>query len=66
MEALTNAVGTAEGIHQGIPISWARSVGTGATPSTDPGFELCTPKSIPGLGQVSGICPEGPTLAART
>jgi type IV pilus assembly protein PilY1 len=39
----------------------------GKTPallSTDSGFELCTAKAAPagGLGDVVGICPEGPTL----
>ena len=39
----------------------------GKTPtlaSSDPGFELCTAKDAPagGLGDVVGICPEGPTL----
>jgi type IV pilus assembly protein PilY1 len=34
------------------------------TPNTDAGFELCTEKAAPagGLGDVIGICPEGPTL----
>jgi type IV pilus assembly protein PilY1 len=32
--------------------------------TTDPGFELCTAKTAPagGLGDVVGLCPEGPTL----
>ena len=28
-----------------------------------PGFELCTGKTVTALGDVSGICPEGPTVA---
>jgi type IV pilus assembly protein PilY1 len=37
---------------------------TPTTPVTDPGFELCSAKDAPsgGLGDVVGICPEGPTL----
>jgi type IV pilus assembly protein PilY1 len=62
IEALTNAVGTAEGITSNSYFV-GKIIGTGATATTDSGFELCTPKTIPGLGQVSGICPEGPTLA---
>jgi type IV pilus assembly protein PilY1 len=62
VESLTNAVGAAEGVTSGSYFV-GKIVGTGATGSTDSGFELCTPKTIPGLGQVSGICPEGPTLA---
>ncbi|MCC7484308.1 MAG: hypothetical protein IT529_04915 [Burkholderiales bacterium] len=61
-EALTNAVGSAEGI-TGNSYFVGKIIGSGATLATDTGFELCTPKAIPGLGQVSGICPEGPTLA---
>ena len=60
VEALTNAVGTAENITGSYFVG--KIVGTGATATTDTGYELCTPKTIPGLGQVSGICPEGPTL----
>ncbi|MGZ8228166.1 MAG: pilus assembly protein [Burkholderiales bacterium] len=60
--ALANAVGTAEGITGGsYPVG--KMLGGSATPSSDAGFELCTPKTIDGLGDVSGICPEGPTLA---
>ena len=61
-EALTNAVGNAENITNNSYFA-GKIIGTGATPSGDPGFELCTPKTIPGLGQVSGICPEGATLS---
>jgi len=61
-EALTKVVGDMENITNNSYFV-GKIVGTGATPSADPGFELCTPKTIPGLGQVSGICPEGPTLA---
>lgn len=61
-EALTKVVGDMENITNNAYFI-GKIIGTGATPSADPGFELCTPKTIPGLGQVSGICPEGPTLA---
>jgi type IV pilus assembly protein PilY1 len=49
-------------------VSGSNSFFYGRTPSTavtDPGFELCTAKAAPagGLGDVVGICPEGPTLA---
>ena len=61
-QQLTDAVGDAEGISNGSYFI-GKIIGSGATPSNDSGFELCTPKNIPGLGQVSGICPEGPTVA---
>lgn len=59
--ALTTAIGDAgaEGISGGT--YFAGKV-LGVTPSGDAGFELCTPKTITALGDVSGICPEGPTL----
>jgi type IV pilus assembly protein PilY1 len=60
--ALTDAVGAAEGINASN-FFVGKLVGTGGTPTTDPGFELCTAKTITGLGNVSGICPEGPTVA---
>lgn len=61
-EDVTNAVGTGEGI-TGTTRYVGKIIGAGATGPGDAGFELCTAKTIPGLGQVSGICPEGPTLA---
>ena len=60
MADLTNTVGTAEGITNGN-FFVGKLVGTPSTPNTDTGFELCTAKTITGLGDVSGICPEGPT-----
>jgi type IV pilus assembly protein PilY1 len=59
---LTDFVGGAEGINGGSYFI-GKLVGATPTPSSDAGFELCTPKTIPGLGDVSGICPEGPTVA---
>lgn len=61
-EQKSNSVGDGEGI-TGTSRYVGKIVGTGATATGDTGFELCTAKTIPGLGQVSGICPEGPTLA---
>ena len=59
--ALTTAIGdaSAEAITGGT--YFAGKV-LGVTAAADPGFELCTPKTITALGEVSGICPEGPTL----
>ncbi|MCC7487849.1 MAG: hypothetical protein IT529_23005 [Burkholderiales bacterium] len=59
---LSTAVGNAEGITGGTYFV-GKILGAGGTPVTNPGYELCTPKTIPGLGDVSGICPEGPTVA---
>jgi type IV pilus assembly protein PilY1 len=60
--ALTNAVGTAEGITGGTSFV-GKMIGSSPTPAANPGFELCTAKTISALGDVSGICPEGPTVA---
>ena len=65
---LTNIVGDAEGItydavKNNVGFFAGKLIGAAPTPATDVGFELCTAKNIPGLGDVSGICPEGPTLA---
>ena len=60
--ALTNAVGDAEGI-TGKPFFVGKLIGTGGTSSSSADFELCTAKNISAFGNVSGICPEGPTLA---
>jgi type IV pilus assembly protein PilY1 len=55
---LTNAVGDAEGITNGNYFIGKRTGdGSGTT-----GFELCTAKTVTAFGDVSGICPEGPTL----
>src|SRR5262249_15252058 len=66
-QALTDRVGDTEGITVNAngtnPFFIGKIVGSAATPSSASDFELCTPKTIPGLGQVAGICPEGPTLA---
>lgn len=63
---LTNTVGaaaTGENI-TGSSFFVGKIVSPGTpTLSTDPGFELCTSKSVSGLGHLSGICPEGPTLS---
>ena len=61
-EQATNAVGSGEGIN-GTTHYVGKIIGSGATATGDAGFELCSAKNVPGLGQVSGICPEGPTLA---
>jgi type IV pilus assembly protein PilY1 len=55
---LTNTVGDLEGITNGSFFVGKRVGDTLATP----GFELCTQKTISALGDVSGICPEGPTV----
>jgi type IV pilus assembly protein PilY1 len=65
---LTNVVGDKEGItydavKNNIGYFVGKILGSSATPATDVGFELCSPKNIPGLGDVSGVCPEGPTVA---
>lgn len=59
---LANLVGDGEGITNTTRF-FGKIIGTGATPSTDSGFELCSAKTVTALGQVSGICPEGPTIA---
>ncbi|MEQ8661240.1 MAG: PilC/PilY family type IV pilus protein, partial [Gammaproteobacteria bacterium] len=55
--ALTNAVGDAEGI-TGREFFVGR-VGAAGLPGND---ELCTAKTVSGLGEVVGVCPEGPTI----
>ena len=60
--SLANIVGDGEGI-TGTTRFFGKTIGTGATLSTDSGFELCSAKNVTALGQVSGICPEGPTIA---
>lgn len=60
--ALTNSVGDNEGI-TGRPYFIGKMLGSTPTPPADPGFELCTAKTITALGDASGICPEGPTTA---
>jgi type IV pilus assembly protein PilY1 len=60
--ALTNTVGTAEGITNNNYFI-GKMLGSSATPSSSTGFELCTAKTVTAFGDVSGICPEGPTLA---
>src|SRR5690606_11444129 len=53
LDALINAVGTAEAI------SGSYFVGMAGTESDD---ELCTPKSITNLSDVKGTCPDAPRL----
>ena len=65
VQALTTTVGNSEaGADQ---VSGTNQFFYGRTPTllnTDAGFELCSAKTAPGggLGDVIGICPEGPTL----
>lgn len=62
LASLTNTVGDAEGITNSSYFV-GKLIGGSPTPTTDPGFELCTGKTIAAFGDVSGICPEGPTAA---
>ena len=55
--ALTNAVGAAESI-DGNSFFVGR-VGAKGLPGND---EFCTAKTVSGLGEVVGVCPEGPTI----
>ncbi len=57
---LTTTLGDAEGITNG---KYFAGKILGVTGVADPGFELCTSKTITALSDVSGICPEGPTLS---
>lgn len=60
--ALTNTVGQIEGIN-GNNFFVGKMVGSSPTPTGDAnGFELCTGKTVGAFGDISGICPEGPTL----
>ena len=64
-QQLTQTVGNSESGSDAV--SGANEFFYGKTPtlaSTDTGFELCSAKTAPsgGLGDVVGICPEGPTL----
>ena len=65
-QQLTQAVGSAE--PGADAVSGTNQFFYGKTPSlasSDPGYELCSAKQAPagwGLGDVVGICPEGPTL----
>jgi type IV pilus assembly protein PilY1 len=60
--ALTNIVGNNQNENINGGTYFAGKV-IGSTPAGDPGFELCTAKTITAFGDVSGICPEGPTTA---
>jgi type IV pilus assembly protein PilY1 len=65
VQQLTTAVGNAE--PGADAVSGTNRFFYGKDPAlagTDPGFELCSAKNAPGggLGDVIGICPEGPTL----
>ena len=55
---LTNTVGAAEALHGKNFFIGKMSGDT----SDAAGFELCTSKTVTALGDVSGICPEGPTV----
>ncbi|HYC48334.1 MAG TPA: PilC/PilY family type IV pilus protein [Thermoanaerobaculia bacterium] len=57
--SLTDKIGDLEKITDG---KYFAGKVIGSTGAKDSDFELCTPKTITGLGNVSGICPEGPTL----
>jgi type IV pilus assembly protein PilY1 len=59
---LTTAVGALENIN-GKSFFAGKILGGSATPPGSVDFELCTAKNIPGLGDVSGICPEGASVA---
>jgi len=52
-QALTNAAGTMWGL--------TGSFFFGEPPSTGPGARACTGKTLTGLGDILGVCPEGPT-----
>jgi type IV pilus assembly protein PilY1 len=63
--ALTDTVGASEPGTEAVSGTNKFFYGkTPTLPSSDAGFELCTAKDAPasGLGDVIGICPEGPTL----
>lgn len=59
----TNAVGDGEGITGNSYFIGKTLSGSSYSPaSTSSNYELCTAKTVSGLGQIYGICPEGPTL----
>jgi type IV pilus assembly protein PilY1 len=58
-----NKLTTDLGKLEGIAGSTAYFVGqTPSSKTSDTDFQLCTAKTVSGLGDISGICPEGPTL----
>jgi type IV pilus assembly protein PilY1 len=57
----TSAVGTNEGITGSAKYFVGRTSATGSSTTTD--NEYCDAKTQTGLGNMYGICPEGPTLA---
>ena len=57
LNALTNLVGTNEGI-----INGSYFVGENGGSSTDAGYQLCTGKTITDFSVVKGNCPEAPRL----
>ena len=64
MADLTNKVGALEGLTGGAVVSKyfvGKIVGSAATPASAGDYELCSPKDVTALGDVSGICPEGAT-----
>lgn len=62
-QALTNIVGANEPGSEAVTSSNSFFFGKVAGAAAgSPGFELCSAKTTSGLGDVVGICPEGPTL----
>jgi len=57
---VTNTVGTAEGVASPAKFFIGRTSATGSTATDN---EYCDAKTSTGLGNMYGICPEGPTLA---
>jgi type IV pilus assembly protein PilY1 len=62
VQALTDLVGTREDV-TGKLAFFGKAVGSGATPSSSSDFEMCTAKTVTSLGGLSGLCPEGPSVA---
>ncbi len=54
---LTNTVGNLLGL-SGLYF-YGRNT---STASTSPGYQICSGKTLSGLGEIYGICPEGPTV----
>ncbi|MGE0310379.1 MAG: pilus assembly protein [Lautropia sp.] len=57
-KALTNAAGALLGLSGLYYYGHADGSGSGST-----GYNICSGKSLTGLGEALGICPEGPTLS---
>ncbi|MET0509677.1 MAG: PilC/PilY family type IV pilus protein, partial [Burkholderiaceae bacterium] len=56
-KSLANGIGAAWGITGSYYFGHADGAGSGST-----GYDICSGKSLTGLGEAIGICPEGPTL----